>query len=83
VFGSARLPLAERYAELRATEALEPAALFIYQFECIARNRLGYDRGMTAMARDPFYHDDWRDWIVEDDVLERVEEALREAGANV
>jgi glycine betaine/proline transport system substrate-binding protein len=28
-------------------------------------------------------YDDWRDWIVEDDVLERVEEALREAGANV
>jgi hypothetical protein len=38
--------------------------LFIYQFECIARNRLGYDRGMSAMARDPFYNDDWRDWIL-------------------
>jgi hypothetical protein len=38
--------------------------LFIFQFECIARNRLGYDAGMIAMAGDPLYDEDWRDWIV-------------------
>jgi hypothetical protein len=56
------LLILERQAEYLAGTPT-PAGLFIYQFECIARNRLGYDRGMTAMARDPFYHDDWRDWI--------------------
>ena len=24
---------------------------FVYQFECISRNRLGYDKGMTAARR--------------------------------
>lgn len=57
------LKVLEREAEyLAATPS--PAGLFIYQFECIARNRLGYDRGMTAMSGDPFYNDDWRDWIL-------------------
>src|SRR5260221_6253013 len=32
-----------------------PAGLFAYQFESISRNKLGYDRGMEAMARDPLY----------------------------
>jgi hypothetical protein len=41
-----------------------PAGLFIYQFECIARNRLGYDRGMKAIADDPCYDEAWRDWIM-------------------
>jgi hypothetical protein len=40
-----------------------PAGLFIYQFECLARNRLGYDRGLEAIASDPIYDDDWRAWI--------------------
>jgi len=39
------------------------AGLFIYQFECLARNRLGYDRGLEAIASDPMYDDDWRTWI--------------------
>ena len=41
-----------------------PAALFVYQFECIARNQLGYDRGMTAIAEDPLYNEEWRAWIL-------------------
>ncbi|HEX6985344.1 MAG TPA: hypothetical protein VF170_08200, partial [Planctomycetaceae bacterium] len=40
------------------------AGLFVYQFECIARNRLGYDAGLTAAAADPFYDEPWRDWIL-------------------
>lgn len=41
----------------------DPAGLFIYQFECIARNRLGYHDGMQAVADDPFYDEDWSAWI--------------------
>lgn len=42
-----------------------PAGLFVYQFESISRNRLGYDRGMVAMAADPHYAgSQWSDWIL-------------------
>ena len=41
-----------------------PSGLFVYQFECIARNRLGYERGMKAIADDPFFDKPWRDWIM-------------------
>ncbi len=57
------LAILERQAEYLAN-APTPAGLFTYQFECIARNRLGYDAGMKAMAADPFFDDDWRDWIL-------------------
>lgn len=40
------------------------AGLFIYQFECISRNRLGYDEGMKAIAADPHYPAEWSDWIL-------------------
>jgi hypothetical protein len=53
----------EREAEYLAG-APTPAGLFIYQFECVARNRLGYDRGMKAIADDPFYDENWQDWIL-------------------
>jgi hypothetical protein len=49
----------QREAEYRAG-ALTPAGLFVYQFEVLCRNRLGYDRGLRAMAADSFYDDDWR-----------------------
>jgi hypothetical protein len=39
------------------------AGLFVYQFEALARNRLGYSRGLDAIAGDPFYDEDWRDYI--------------------
>src|SRR6516165_6895373 len=41
-----------------------PAGLFTYQFESISRNKLGYDRGMEAMALDPMYDVVWSDWIM-------------------
>lgn len=37
--------------------------MFVYQFETISRNRLRYDHGLDAMAGDPIFSDDWRDWI--------------------
>jgi len=40
------------------------AGLFIYQLECLARNRLGYSDGLKAMSDDPLYSDDWRRWIL-------------------
>jgi hypothetical protein len=61
------LPLAleilAREANYRA-EGATPQGLFLYQFESIARNRLGYDGGLTAMAQDPVYDEAWRQWIL-------------------
>ncbi len=44
-------------------DAPTPPGLFVYQFECISRNRLGYDRGLESLAADPFFDDQWRAWI--------------------
>ena len=38
--------------------------LFLYQFEVLCRNRLGYDRGLAAVAADPAYPERWREWIL-------------------
>jgi hypothetical protein len=40
-----------------------PAGLFVYQFEVLCRNRLGYSTGLAAMARDRFYDDDWKAFL--------------------
>jgi hypothetical protein len=40
------------------------AGLFVYQFEAVSRNRLGYLPGLRAMADDPSYDDDWRNYIL-------------------
>jgi len=37
--------------------------LFLFQFECLCRNRLGYDRGLAAMAGDPVYDATWKQWL--------------------
>jgi hypothetical protein len=52
----------EREAAYRADDPTRPG-LFVYQFEAISRNRLGYDAGLAAMAADPFYDDDWRGYL--------------------
>ena len=39
------------------------AGLYAYQFEAIARNRLGYVDGLLAMAADPHYDPDWAHYI--------------------
>ena len=57
------LQILEREARYRGENAT-PAGLFVYQFECLSRNRLGYDKGMTAIADDPIYDPNWRDWIL-------------------
>jgi len=57
------LEILEREVEYRAQGA-SPQGIFLYQFEALCRNRLGYDRGLEAVARDPIYDDDWREWIL-------------------
>jgi hypothetical protein len=57
------LQILEREAEYRADDPRIPA-LFVYQFECLARNRLGYEPGLKAIAGDPIYDAGWRNWIL-------------------
>jgi hypothetical protein len=57
------LLILEREAAYRIKDAV-PAGMFIYQFECLSRNRLGYDAGMQAIADDPIYNEQWKDWIL-------------------
>jgi hypothetical protein len=52
----------EREAQYRAGRPT-PAGLFVYQFEALCRNRLGYDGGLRGMTGDPFYDADWKEYI--------------------
>lgn len=58
------LRILEHEAEYHAEQDATPQALFVYQFESIARNRLGYDQGLLAVSEDPIYEADWREWIL-------------------
>jgi hypothetical protein len=57
------LLILEREAKYRAGTPTA-AGLFVYQFEALSRNRLGYGKGLDAIAADPFYDEDWSDYIV-------------------
>src|SRR5262245_21117968 len=52
----------EREATYRANSPTRQG-LFVYQFETICRNRLGYWDGLTAMSEDPFYNADWMEYL--------------------
>jgi hypothetical protein len=56
------LAILEREAAYRA-EGATPQGLFFFRFECLSRNRLDYSRGLTAIAADDIFDDDWREWI--------------------
>jgi hypothetical protein len=58
----AALLILERLAGYMA-EKPTPPGLFVYQFEAISRNRLGYDEGLTAIAADPSYDEPWRGYF--------------------
>ena len=49
-------------AEYRSKSPV-PQAMFMFQFECLCRNRLKYDPGLAAVAADPIYDEHWREWI--------------------
>lgn len=59
----AGLAILRAEAEYRAAGASRQG-LFIFQFEVLCRNRLRYDQGLTAIAGDPFYDENWREWIL-------------------
>jgi hypothetical protein len=57
------LQILQHEAEYRA-QAGTSAGLFLYQFECLCRNRLKYDEGLRCMSLDPWYNHDWQEWIL-------------------
>ena len=58
------LLILEREAKYKS-ESPSPAGLFVFQFEALSRNRLGYGKGLEAIAEDPAYSPDWRDYILQ------------------
>ena len=58
------LLILEREAKYKA-DGPNPAGLFVYQFETLSRNRLGYGKGLDAIAADPAYSEDWRDYVLQ------------------
>src|SRR5262249_33918164 len=52
----------EREAQYRAGN-ISPAGLFVYQFETMSRNRLGYEAGIRAMQADSYYAADWKQFL--------------------
>lgn len=59
---STALVILQREAEYKSKEPT-PAGLFVYQFETMSRNRLGYDEGLRCAAGDPIYDETWQKWI--------------------
>ena len=57
------LQILQREAEYRS-QSFAPQGLFLYQFECLCRNRLRYDPGLAAISNDPFYDAPWKEWIL-------------------
>jgi hypothetical protein len=56
------LMVLEREAFYRAN-APTKQGLFVYQFETLCRNRLGYSDGLIAMSEDPFFDRDWAAYL--------------------
>lgn len=52
----------EREAQYRSGTPT-PQGLFVYQFETLSRNRLGYDEGLRRIKEDPFYDADWKTYV--------------------
>jgi hypothetical protein len=44
-------------------EGATTQGVFLYEFEALSRNRLGYDRGLEAIAGDPIFEVSWREWM--------------------
>lgn len=57
------LLILEREATFRASPSASPAGLFVYEFETLCRNRLGYDEGLRCLREDAFYPPAWRDYV--------------------
>ncbi len=57
------LEILYREADYR-TKTATPQGIFLFQFETLCRNRLGYDPGLAAMSDDPIFDEGWRQWIL-------------------
>jgi hypothetical protein len=57
------LEILQSEAEYRVRGA-STQGIFMFQFETLCRNRLGYDRGLEAIAGDPSFDENWREWIL-------------------
>ncbi len=57
------LEILRREANYRAEEPTRQG-IFLYQFESLCRHRLGYDRGLEAIAGDPAFDETWRNWLL-------------------
>lgn len=57
------LSVLEAEAKYRA-ESAAPQGLFFFGFEVLCRNRLNYDKGLTAISNDPVFDPDWAKWIL-------------------
>lgn len=57
------LEILRREAAYRA-EGASRQGLFLYQLEVLCRNRMGYDTGLDAIAKDPAFDESWRAWIL-------------------
>ena len=58
------LAILELEARFRSEDA-SIEAMFFFQFESISRNRLDYDKGLSAMANDPLYDGSWKIWMLQ------------------
>ncbi|MBI3839909.1 MAG: hypothetical protein HY288_18455 [Planctomycetia bacterium] len=56
------LEVLSREAQYRAAGATTQG-IFLFEFEALSRNRLGYDRGLEAIAGDAIFNAAWRSWI--------------------
>ena len=56
------LEVLAREAEYRA-KGVTAQGIFLYEFESLARNRLGYDSGLRAIACDTIFDQAWKEWI--------------------
>jgi hypothetical protein len=56
------LLILEREATYRASGPTQ-TGLFVYEFEVLSRNRLGYDEGLRAMTGDPLYDAVWQEYL--------------------
>lgn len=58
------LKILQHEVEYRSTDNVTSSGLFLFQFECLSRNRLGYHDGIQSIADDPQFESEWRDWIL-------------------
>jgi hypothetical protein len=56
------LQVLEAEARYRSGEPTRPG-LFVFEFEVLSRNKLGYDEGLTSIAQDSFFDEAWRDYM--------------------